>query len=65
MKKPSKKSQVRIEKSLLLSIAADIFRDLVDGNLSVNDFIEVAFDAHEEAAILYDDRGDAVTSYPY
>jgi len=65
MKRPAKKNQVRIDKSLLLSAAADIFKDIADGEITANDFAEVAFDSHEEATILYNDRNEIVTSYPY
>lgn len=65
MKKPAKKNQVRIHKTLLLTIAAEIFKDLVDGNLSIHDFIEVAFDSQQEQAILYDIQGEIVANYLY
>ena len=65
MKRPAKKNQVRIDKSLLLSAAADIFKDIADGEITTNDFAEIAFDSREEVTILYNDRNEIVTSYPY
>jgi len=65
MKRPTKEKQVRIDKSLLLSAAADILKDIADGEITANDFVEIAFDSHEEATILYNDKNEIVTSYPY